>query len=143
VNVKTVFVDLIHLNMALRVLKYESDITKALTYGGKVFRSLRQGSSSRNLGEKITVTDDGSTIVCWHPEQCFPYDCSRSLPEKQETHSTLQIQSLDEVRSVFTEKKQEFVRQELMSLTHTTKHRWFPRAIDKYAKKTPADREYL
>lgn len=129
--------------MALIMLKYKSGIRKGLTYGGKVFPSLRQWSSSRNLGEKITVTDDGSTIICWHPEPCFPYDCSRPLPEEQETHSTLQIQSLDEVRSVFKEKKPEFVRQELMSLTHTTKHRWFPRSRDKYAKKTPPDREYL
>ena len=65
----------------------------------------------------------GSTIICWHPEPFFPYDCSRPLPEKQETHSTLQIQSLDEVRSVFKEMKQD-----LMPLSHTTKHRWFPRS---------------
>jgi large subunit ribosomal protein L42 len=95
------------------------------------------------MGEQITVTDDGSTIVCWHPEPYVPYECSRPLPEEQPTHSTLQIQSLDEVRSVFKEKKQEFVRQELMALTHTTKHRWFPRSRDKYAKKTPVDRDYL
>jgi large subunit ribosomal protein L42 len=108
-----------------------------------VFSSLRQASSSHKLGEQITVTDDGSVIVCWHPEPHFPYECSRPLPEDQDTHSTLKIQSLEEVRSVFKEKKQEFVRQELMSLTYTTKHRWFPRGRDKYAKKTPPDREYL
>jgi large subunit ribosomal protein L42 len=95
------------------------------------------------LEEQITVTDDGSSIVCWHPEPHVPYECSRPLPEEQGTHSTLKIQSLDEVRSVFKEKKQEFVRQELMALTHTTKHRWFPRSRDKYAKKTPPDRDYL
>jgi hypothetical protein len=61
------------------------------------------------LEEQITVTDGGSTIVWWHPEPRFPYECSRSLSPEQETHTTLKIQSLDEVRSVFVEKKQEFV----------------------------------
>jgi len=125
--------------MALRLVKYKSGIRNV----GKVFWSLRQASSSRKLEEQITVTDDGSTIVCWHPEPRFPYECSFPLPAEQETHATLKIQSLDEVRSVFLEKKQEFVRQELMSLTYTTKHRWFPRSRDKYAKNTPPDREYL
>jgi len=125
--------------MAFRLVKYKYGIRNI----GKVFWSLRQASSSRNLEEQITVTDDGSTIVCWHPEPHLPYECSRPLPPEQETHTTLKIQSLDEVRSVLVEKKQEFVRQELMSLTYTTKHRWFPRSRDKYAKSTPPDREYL
>jgi large subunit ribosomal protein L42 len=125
--------------MAFQLVKYKSGIGNV----GKVFWSLRQASSSRKLEEQITVSDDGSTIVCWHPEPRFPYECSRPLPPEQETHATLKIQSLNEVRSVFVEKKQEFVRQELMSLTYTTKHRWFPRSRDKYAKKTPPDREYL
>ena len=125
--------------MAFRLVKYKSGIRNV----GRVFWSLRRASSSRKLEEQITVTDDGSTIVCWHPEPRFPYECSRPLPLEQETQATLKIQSLDEVRSVFVEKKQEFVRQELMSLTYTTKHRWFPRSRDKYAKNTPPDREYL
>jgi large subunit ribosomal protein L42 len=125
--------------MAFRLVKYKSGIRNV----GKVVWSLRQASSLRKLEEQITVTDDGSAIVCWHPEPRFPYECSRPLPPEQETHTTLKIQSLNEVRSVFVEKKQEFVRQELLNLTHTTKHRWFPRSRDKYAKNTPQDREYL
>lgn len=125
--------------MAFQLIKYKSGIRNV----EKVFWSLRQASSSRKLEEQVTVTDDGSTIVCWHPEPRFPYECSRPLPPEQETNATLKIQSLDEVRSVFVENKQEFVRQELMSLTYTTKHRWFPRSRDKYAKNTPPDREYL
>jgi len=125
--------------MAFQLTKYKSGIRNV----GKVFWSLRQASSSRKLEEQITVTDDGSTIVCWHPEPRFPYECSRPLPPAYETIATLKIQSLDEVRSAFVENKQEFVRQELMSLTYTTKHRWFPRSRDKYAKNTPPDREYL
>jgi large subunit ribosomal protein L42 len=129
--------------MAFRLLKSKFGITNAVPDAGKVFWSLRQASTSGKLEEQIAVTDDGSTIVCWHPEPRFPYECSRPLPPEQETHATLKVQSLDEVRSVFVEKKQEFIRQELMNLTYTTKHRWFPRSRDKYAKNTPPDREYL
>lgn len=129
--------------MALGLLRYRHGIANSVPHTGKVLWSLRRAFSSRKLGEQITVTDDGSTIVCWHSEAHFPYECSRPLPEERETHSNLKIQSLDEVCSVFNKKKQEFVRQELMSLTYTTKHRWFPRERDKYAKNTPPDREYL
>ncbi|KDR11909.1 28S ribosomal protein L42, mitochondrial [Zootermopsis nevadensis] len=129
--------------MASVLLMYKRGITNLVAHTGRVLWSLGRASSSRSLDEQVTVTDDGSIIVCWHPETHFPYDCSRALPVEQETHSNLKIQSLDEVDSVFNEKKEEFVRQELMSLTYTTKHRWFPRARDKYAKKTPPDREYL
>jgi large subunit ribosomal protein L42 len=92
--------------MAFLLVKYKSGISNV----GKEFWPLRQASSSRKLEEQITVTDDGSTIVCWLPEPRFPYECSRPLPPEQETQTTLKIQSLDEVRSVFVENKQEFVR---------------------------------
>jgi large subunit ribosomal protein L42 len=132
----------VNIEMALRLLKYKHGIKNAFAHTGNVLRSLRMAASSRE-GEQITVTDDGTTIVCWHPEPHFPYECSRPLPEQQQTHHNLKIQSSDEVCSVFNQKKEEFVRQELTSLTYTTKHRWFPRQRDKYAKNTPPDREYL
>ncbi|KAJ4449355.1 hypothetical protein ANN_00753 [Periplaneta americana] len=127
--------------MALRLLKSSSSV---LSYATSVIKPVRCMSSSKKLDEQITVTDDGSTIVFWHPEPHFPYECSRPIPEnKQETLGAMKVQSLDEVRSIFKEKKEEFVRQELMNITYTTKHRWFPRSRDKYRREIPPDREYL
>lgn len=94
--------------------------------------------------ECVVFSDDGSTIVCWHPEQAFPYECSRPLPEPvSESNSVLNIEDQANAYAVFRKKSDEVVRQELMKITHTTKHRWFPRSRDKFAKKTPSDREYL
>ena len=123
---------------ALRLCRY-----KQFSKPVETMIMLRQKSTKPTRDEQITLTDDGSTFVCWHPEPQFPYECSRPLPDTQEVHSVLKVQDLEEVRSVFREKKEEFVRQELMNITYTTKHRWFPRARDKYAKNTPPDREYL
>ncbi|CAH0546020.1 unnamed protein product [Brassicogethes aeneus] len=94
---------------------------------------------------KVALTDDKTTIVAWHPRQDFPYECTRPLPEikVEESTSVLKTQLTPELLSVFNKKTPEQARQELMNITHTTKHRWFPRARDKKAKKTPMDREYL
>ncbi|PSN38916.1 hypothetical protein C0J52_11863 [Blattella germanica] len=127
--------------MASRLLCNKIHIVKQIKLPGSATKYISSESKLKN--ERITMTSDGSTIVCWHPEPHFPYECSRPLPDIQETHSLLKVQNLDEVRSVFKEKKEEFVRQELMNITYTTKHRWFPRSRDKYAKNTPPDREYL
>ncbi|CAH1099918.1 unnamed protein product [Psylliodes chrysocephalus] len=95
--------------------------------------------------QRIVVTDDGNTIVAWHPKEDFPYECTRPLPDEQtiETDSVLKTTVTPELLSIFNKKTPEQSRQELMNITHTTKHRWFPRARDKRAKKTPMDREYL
>jgi large subunit ribosomal protein L42 len=93
---------------------------------------------------RIVLTDDESTFVAWHPKQDYPYEFTQPLPEqKVEDTSVLKTQLTPELRSIFNKKTPEQARQELMNITHTTKHRWFPRARDKRAKKTPMDREYL
>jgi len=51
--------------------------------------------------------------------------------------------ALKTAMQAFKSKHPEVARQELMQLTHTTKHRWFPRARDRKAKQTPMDRPYL
>ncbi|XP_067012206.1 large ribosomal subunit protein mL42 [Anabrus simplex] len=100
--------------------------------------------ASKNSEEYVVMSDDGSTIVCWHPEPTFPYECSRPLPDvAQEQFSVLNVPYKSGVSSVMKKKSDEAVRQELMKITHTTKHRWFPRSRDKYFKKIPVDREYL
>ncbi|XP_050506677.1 39S ribosomal protein L42, mitochondrial [Diabrotica virgifera virgifera] len=95
--------------------------------------------------QKIVVTDQGSTIIAWHPKDDFPYECTRPLPvePENETATVLKTTVTPELLGIFNKKTPEQARQELMNITHTTKHRWFPRARDKRAKKTPMDREYL
>lgn len=102
-------------------------------------------SSTFNPEHKIVVTNDSSTIVAWHPKTDFPYECTRPLPQETlvETTSVLKTTLTPELLSIFNKKSPELARQELMDITHTCKHRWFPRARDKKAKKTPMEREYL
>lgn len=93
---------------------------------------------------KIVITDDGSTIVALHKDQEFPYEFSRPLPdETKEDKSVLRMTDTVEIYRVFQDMKPEFARKELSALTLTTEHRWFPRARDKKAKKTPMNRPYL
>nr|XP_023019361.1 39S ribosomal protein L42, mitochondrial [Leptinotarsa decemlineata] len=101
--------------------------------------------SSSNKDPKIVPIDEGSTLLAWHPKKDFPYECTKPLPEKVEfaEASVLKTTLTPEVMSIFNKKTPEQARQELMNITHTTKHRWFPRARDKRAKKTPMDRPYL
>lgn len=102
-------------------------------------------SSTYNPEHKIVVTNDGSTVVAWHPKADFPYECTKPLPDEPviETTSVLKTTLTPELLSVFNKKTPEQARQELMDITHTCKHRWFPRARDKKAKKTPMERDYL
>ncbi|XP_056642535.1 39S ribosomal protein L42, mitochondrial [Diorhabda sublineata] len=95
--------------------------------------------------QKIVTTDNGSTLIAWHPKEDFPYECTRPLPEEKpcETSTVLKTKLTPELLSIFNKKTPEQARQELMNITFTTKHRWFPRSRDKRAKKTPMDREYL
>ncbi|KAF7270773.1 mitochondrial ribosomal protein L42 [Rhynchophorus ferrugineus] len=94
---------------------------------------------------KIVSTKDETTLVAWHPKQDFPYECTRPLPVEKvaENPSVLKTQLTPELLSIFNKKTPEQSRLELMNITYTTKHRWFPRARDRKAKKTPMDRDYL
>ncbi|CAG9857606.1 unnamed protein product [Phyllotreta striolata] len=121
---------------------YVNQISKMLNLSKFVrFISLRQQSTH----SKIVITNDKNTIVAWHPKQDFPYECTKALPDERfvETDTVLKTTVTPELLSIFNKKTPEQARQELMDITHTTKHRWFPRARDKRAKETPMDREYL
>lgn len=101
---------------------------------------------SVNSSYGISMTEDGSTLVVFHPKSDFPYECTTPLSEvkTKENTSVLKTNLTPELKEIFHKKRPEQAREELMALTHTTKHRWFPRARDKKAKKnTPMDREYL
>lgn len=109
---------------------------------------------SRNLSSKVEQapsapqlarTKDGSTIIAWHKAPEFPYECTKPLPESVSCASdtVLKTQMSPELLNIFNKKSPELARLELMNITHTTKHRWFPKARSKKAKKTPMDRQYL
>ena len=38
--------------------------------------------------EKIVTNEDGSIIVCWHPEPKFPYELSQPIPRHIPTEHT-------------------------------------------------------
>ncbi|GAB0096256.1 mitochondrial ribosomal protein L42 [Sergentomyia squamirostris] len=108
--------------------------------------SLKHPTGGQSFVQGVTVTDDGSTLVAWHPKPDFPYEFSRPLPPPMErdNSSLLKKSALNTAMQAFSTKHPEVAREELMRLTHTTKHRWFPRSRDKKAKKdTPMDRPYL
>lgn len=121
--------------MAVRLLNSRNIINK--------FRGAVRFVSTKE--ERIVLTDDGTTFVAWHPRQDFPYECTRPIPAKviEESNTVLKTVMSPELKQMFKKKTPEVARQELMNITHTTKHRWFPRARDKKAKKTEPDREYL
>ncbi|XP_020717092.1 39S ribosomal protein L42, mitochondrial isoform X2 [Ceratitis capitata] len=83
--------------------------------------------------------------VAWHPDLEFPYELTKPLPNAAtiQNEALVKENSLRTAMSAFKNKKPEIARQEIMQLTHTTKHRWFPRSRDKRAKNTPMDRPYL
>lgn len=95
--------------------------------------------------EGVAVAPHGKTIVAWHPDPSYPYEFTKPLPAATEAQSTslMKEESLQTAMSAFKEKRPEVAREELMRLTHTTKHRWFPRSRDKRAKDTGMDRPYL
>lgn len=94
---------------------------------------------------KIVSTDDKTTFVAWHPKEDFPHEYTKPIPKLliEEDESILKTQLTPQIKEVFNKKTSEEARQELMNITFTTKHKWFPRSRDKKAKKTPMDREYL
>lgn len=91
------------------------------------------------------MTDDGNTIVCWHPEPQVPYEMTKPLPElPQESDSLLKVQYNKEMKDLFRKKHPFFINKDLREITFTTKHEWFPRPEKRFAKKAPPrDREYL
>ncbi|KAH8302385.1 hypothetical protein KR044_005900 [Drosophila immigrans] len=98
-----------------------------------------------SLVDSVAVTKNGKTIVAWHPETPFPYEHTKPLPQivARQSSQVIKEEALQSAMSAFKNKHPEVAREELMKLTHTTKHRWFPRARDKKAKKTQMDRPYL
>lgn len=114
----------------------------SLTRGG--YRLPLAKSYSSNT--QVVVADDGRTLVCWHPEPEVPYELTSPLPKEevvnQSVISALNGNDKSDV-SHLEALKEELAREQLMKMTFTTKHRWFPRPGKREAKKTPMDRPYL
>ncbi|XP_043681464.1 39S ribosomal protein L42, mitochondrial [Vespula pensylvanica] len=100
--------------------------------------------SYSTLPPEVVVFTDKDMIICWHPDQGFPYECSKPILEEQvlTSNTVLKIGEKD-IQDVFRKKKEDDVIAELAKLTFTTKHKWYPRSRDKKAKKTEPDRPYL
>lgn len=106
-------------------------------------RSMIHAKYSTKPPEAVIFMDN-DMVVCWHPEKPFPYECSLPLPEeKSESDSVLCVGEKD-IADVFWKKKPlNMAVEDLAKITFTCKHRWYPRARDKKAKKTKPDRPYL
>lgn len=100
---------------------------------------------NRALVDGVTSTDDKTTFVAWHPDTKFPYELSRPLPKQEKIPSSAVIEesAMRVAQKAFKTAHPEVARQELQRLTFTTKHRWYPRARDRRAKKTEPDRPFL
>lgn len=130
----------------LRILGLQA-IVRPLTGCSTAHYSTRPTTATGIWGlvDKVALTNDGRTFVAWHPKPEFPYESSRPIPqvELRDRSSVIKESTIGTAMTAFNTKHPEIARQELSRITFTTKHRWFPRARDKKAKKTPMDREFL
>merc|ERR1712083_784807 len=106
----------------------------------KMFRNILQKSqiltqlSQRGLRkaayreERIVTNQDGSVIVCWHPEPKFPYELTQPIPRNIPTEQTMQVQAVEDMKELYHHKNERLARRDLMRLTWTSKHRWFGRS---------------
>jgi len=94
------------------------------------------------------VTEDGAVIACWHPPPKFPYEMTRELPvQEMATSSPLKVTVTEDMKELYHHKHERFARRDLMRITWTTKHKWFPsrkkiyEAVDE--KKNPREKPYM
>ncbi|OXU21477.1 hypothetical protein TSAR_011838 [Trichomalopsis sarcophagae] len=118
-----------------------------MNIGLRLFRAVQKHSSQvraySQLPPELVVFMNNEMVVCWHPEQTFPYECSKPLPVREpEPESVLKIGEV-EVKAMFKHPKADLIPEELGRITYTCKHRWFPKARSKKYKNTEPDRPYL
>ena len=88
----------LHLKLVNKQKKSEEK--KKLDEAWKMFRNFLQRSqslcqiSTRGLRrvpyreERVVTNEDGSVIVCWHPEPKFPYEFTQPIPRNIPTEQT-------------------------------------------------------
>lgn len=106
---------------------------------------------NRNIS--VAVTEDSSVVAFWHPEKSFPYEFSCPVSAggnsgvtstQLEESTVLKVQSSKELLSILFPKNEHIVRGELMKLTYTVKHIWFPPKFRfRRKKKILMDRPFL
>ncbi|XP_068205025.1 large ribosomal subunit protein mL42-like [Palaemon carinicauda] len=130
----------------MAMLRRTLSITSGIFKSGALRSGLnvRCASSTPGRDEAVVITDDGRTIVAWHPEPQIPYEMTMPLPEQSKADTILKVEDANAMKKLFRHQHPFFVRKELQDLTYTTKHPWFPRPGRRFAKKNPPrDREYL
>ena len=109
-----------------------------------ICRNLRTKPTIGYRDEKVVFNEDGSMIVCWHPEPKFPYEHTRPLPTQSvETDSKLKVQAVEDMKELYHHKPERLQRRDLMRLTWTTKHMWFSNTYWRKQRKDPKERPYL
>ena len=108
-------------------------------------RGVRNKPTTGYRDERVVLNEDGSMIICWHPEPKFPYEFTRPLPAQSgvETDSKLKIQAVEDMKELYHHKPERLQRRDLMRLTWTTKHRWFQNTYWRKQRKDPKERPYL
>lgn len=106
--------------------------------------SAKTALGGQSLVEKVVTTSDNSTFVAYHPNRDFPYEMSRPLPPPAiPTNLLIKEDTIQAATNAVHKKHPQLAIEELSRISFTTKHRWYPRARDRRAKKTPMDRKYL
>ena len=112
--------------------------------------SMQSASSSKYRDEGICVNTTGDIICAWHPQPKFPYEFSQPIQRSEitDTNSKLKVQHVEGMKDLYHYKHERFQRRELMRLTWTTKHRWFPNfgrreRLKIAARNLPREKEYL
>lgn len=79
--------------------------------------------------ERIVTNKDGSVIVAWHPQPKFPYEMTRPVPREnlKTSDSKLKVQYVEDMQELYHHKHERLQRRDLMRLTWTSKHKWFPK----------------
>jgi hypothetical protein len=107
-------------------------------------RNLRSKPAVGYRDEKVIFNEDGSMVVCWHPEPKFPYEYTRPLPTQPvETDSKLKVQAVEDMKELYHHKPERLQRRDLMRLTWTTKQMWFSNTYWRKQRKDPKERPYL
>ncbi|XP_014280332.1 large ribosomal subunit protein mL42 [Halyomorpha halys] len=95
------------------------------------------------IEDSIVVTDDGSTIVCWHPEKMYPYEFTKPMPEYVSQPRILKTSKEEAMKLISKKGTDKEIAEECAKLTNTTFHRWLPRSRDKKVRKIPPQRPFL
>ncbi|CAG0916081.1 unnamed protein product [Notodromas monacha] len=90
-----------------------------------------------------TVVTDKGIVVCWHPEVPTPYEFTKPLPVtvNSQDGENLKIQLKEDLKHVRRPKYEKAMIDELMKMTYTTKHRWYPVPRKKYNRKPTRERD--